>query len=218
MAEEKDKDRVENPKPAAGKKLSLFLIPGIVFVVSLGVSAWMLGVFSPAPPEPVAETIETPDKAQPDTAAAEPANPMARQGGDRLGDLTPSTTESIATGETSYEDSIQASAWIARERERIAREDAEVTAKKRELLTLKKDLEQLLGKVQEARSERIAMMAKLYDNMESEAVAKQIANMDDRTVVMLLPQMNTRTAAKIMALIEPKRAAAITTKLLALEQ
>jgi flagellar motility protein MotE (MotC chaperone) len=214
MAEEKQ-DEKTSEKSAKPSKLPLILVPGLVFVISLGVSSWMLGVFAgkaPASTEPVAENpVEAP------VATGEvdhETNPMAPHEEDKLKDLPGRPS----TGYSAYEDSLQTESWLAREREKLTREEAEIAGKRRELQALKKDIEGLLAKVQEARSERIAMMAKLYDNMDAEAVAKQIANMDDRTVVMLLPQMNTRSAAKIMALLEPKRAAQITTKLLALEQ
>jgi len=218
MVEEKqDAAADEKPKqPKTPSRLLLFVIPGLVFLCSMAGSAWMLGLFAPPAYTPVAENIQTGTPA--DTAVAQtPENPMAKQPIDAYpaGSLGSSVPEPQGP---SGEIEAEGSARLRAERERLLTESTELESKRRELQLIKQDIEKLLARVQEAKSERIAMMAKLYDSMDAEAVAKQIASMDDRTVVMLLPQMNTRTAAKIMALLEPKRAAQIATKLLALDQ
>lgn len=218
MTEEKPEEKAAPPQPKASFKPVLFAALG-VFVLSLGVFSWLLGVFTQKPAVTTAEHTEAAAAQHTEATPTEQSNPMAKQ------DLPAEDTMSGSRPEISEEDytsglvdSMEAASWLAKEKLDIQQQHVELDAKKRELSLLKRDIEKLLERVQEAKTERIVMMAKLYDTMEPEAVAKQISSMDDRTVVMLLPQMNTRTAAKVMALLEPKRAAQITTKLLALDQ
>jgi flagellar motility protein MotE (MotC chaperone) len=219
MNEEKPDEKAAPPPQAkASFKPVLFTALG-VFVVALGVFSWLLGVFTQKPAQTAAEQTEAAASQTADGHAQEASNPMAKQDApveDTLSGSRPEISEEDYT--SGLVDSMEAASWLAKEKLDIQQQHVELDAKKRELTLLKHDIEKLLERVQEAKSERIVMMAKLYDTMEPEAVAKQISSMEDRTVVMLLPQMNTRTAAKVMALLEPKRAAQITTKLLALDQ
>ena len=218
MTEEKPDEKAAPPQPKANFKPVLFTALG-VFVVALGVFSWLLGVFTQKPTATTAEHTVAATTQHTEAPAAGAANPMAKQdlpAEDTMSGIRPEISEEDYT--SGLVDSMEAASWLAKEKLDRQQQHVELDAKKRELGLLKRDIEKLLERVQEAKTERIVMMAKLYDTMEPEAVAKQISSMEDRTVVMLLPQMNTRTAAKVMALLEPKRAAQITTKLLALDQ
>ena len=212
MADEVKETEARSTKPGSHLK-PVLLVSLAVFVVSLAGFAWLEGLFDPAPqPEQVAEAEAVPadTSAQGTSAPAEPRAVPATT----LADATPELDEGPPPDVSNHE----AEEWLRQEKRVLQQERREIDKKKRELELLKEDIEKLLARVQEAKSERIGMMAKLYDSMDPEAVAKQINNMDDRTVVTLLPQMNTRTAAKVLALLDPQRAAQITTKLLAMDQ
>ena len=212
MADEEKEMEVQSTK--SGSSLKPVLIVSLaVFVASLAGFAWMEGLFGPAPrPEQVVQTEVAPTDTS-TQATPIPAEPVQEPR------TTLAAAESPAMpGPPADASNHEADEWLRQEKRVLQQERREIDKKMQDLELLKKDIEKLLARVQEVKSERIGMMAKLYDSMDPEAVAKQIENMDDRTVVTLLPRMNTRTAAKVMALLDPQRAAQITTKLLAMDQ
>lgn len=215
-------DHADEKSPPTQRKTSFkpVLFTAIaVFVVALGVFSWSLGVFTQHSAPKMAEHLESVTAESEEAIKAEASNSTSKMelpAEDALPAIRPEVP--VKPGTSGLADSMKAASWPARDKFDLQQQQLELDAAKRELTLLKHDIEKLLEQVQEAKTERIVKMAKLYDTMESEAVAKQLSSMDDRTVVMLLPQMNTRTAAKAMALLEPKRAAQITTKLLALDQ
>jgi len=209
----KEIDTDETPQPKASMMPVIFISLG-VFVVSVAGFSWMEGLFGPPPETPKTEVIHD---AVPDEFA-EPSS-EAQQGYMRKQTVRPgSLLDEAINPKDDTTDYAAESMWIEREKKNLKLERAAIDKKKKELQALHKKVQSLLGQVEKEKTQRIVMMAKLYDNMDPEAVAKQINNMADKTVIRLLPQMNTRTAAKVMALIDPKRAANITTKLLALDQ
>lgn len=215
MADSKEeaKETEETPQPKAGMMPVIIISLG-VFVLSLAGFSWMEGLFGPPPEAPRAEVIEA---AMPE-ALAQPAaeadrNSMARQEA-RPGSLL---DDALNPGKDTTDHSAEV-VWIEQEKKNLKLERVALNKKLLEIQALEKDVRALLGQVEQKKTQRVIMMAKLYDSMDPEAVARQINNMGDKTVITLLPQMNTRTAAKVMALLDPKRAANITTKLLALEQ
>lgn len=214
MADAKEEvDTDETPQPKASMMPVIFLSLG-VFVVSVAGFSWMEGLFGPPPEAPQTELVED---AVPDEI--DEPYPSAQQGS--MGKQTARPGSLLDDAINPKEDTTDHAAetmWIEREKKNLKLERAALDKKKKELKALHKQVQSLLGQVEEEKTQRIVMMAKLYDNMDPEAVAKQINNMADKTVIRLLPQMNTRTAAKVMALIDPKRAANITTKLLALDK
>ncbi len=230
MADEKKDERNESKEAkgepsggsTSGMKPVILVCIGVFLVATAGF-AFMEGLFSPAPKAPSADAPDstldstvvlhaTPDATSPEHETLAEAGKTPQH--NTLAQMQ-SAPEQNAAG--SAESSRETEEWLAQEKADLTRKQAELEGKSRELEKLKTEIEHLLARVQETKSERIVMMAKLYDSMDPEAVARQISSMDDRTVVMLLPQMNTRTAAKVMAAIDPKRAAQITTKMLALE-
>ena len=214
MADSREDVEVEETEqPKASMMPVIFLSLG-VFVVSLAGFSWMEGLFGPPPPDPQAELIEdaVPEE-YPQSIPQVQQNSMARQmvrPGSLLDDALNPTADTTDHGAELM--------WIEQEKKNLKVERAAIDKKQRELQALHKEVNSLLNRVEERKTQRIVMMAKLYDSMDPEAVANQIKNMGDKTVITLLPQMNTRTTAKVMALLDPKRAATITTKLLALDQ
>jgi flagellar motility protein MotE (MotC chaperone) len=214
MSEEKEAAPAAEAKPKSSM-MPVILVAVAVYLGATGGFSYMLGAFEPPPPPEVAEKT-----AGGGAGEEEAGNQLADQFAYADAEEDPDAYLHEAYRDDDRHsgiDSLKVVKWLEREKLDIRQQRDAIESQKRELVLLKRDIEKLLAKVQKVKSERIGMMAKLYDSMDPEAVAKQISNMADRTVVMLLPQMNTRTAAKVMALLDPKRAAQITTKLLAME-
>jgi flagellar motility protein MotE (MotC chaperone) len=226
--DEKEKKAEVAAKPASGMKSVILVCLG-VFLVATAAFAWMEGLFAPAPVAPdqqvMADSLldSTQASSTPAEHAPSPENETLAQAASRpnpntLQQQSASASAADLSQPVAQTGSREEEMSLAGEKRQLAMQRQELEKKQKELEGLKSEIEQLLARVQESKSERITMMAKLYDSMDPEAVARQISSMDDRTVILLLPQMNTRTAAKVMAAIDPKRAAQITTKMLALEQ
>lgn len=222
-----DKKSAEAAAPASSMKPVLWVCLGVFLVATAGFS-WMEGLFGPAP---VSQPLEAHADSTADSSAhaappaehayVSPENETLAQAASRpdRGSLQQESAHAASANPASLPSSgtPEDQEWLNNEKRQLAQRRMELDQKAKELEKLKTEIERLLARVQESKTERIVMMAKLYDSMDPEAVARQISSMDDRTVIMLLPQMNTRTAAKVMASVDPKRAAQITTKMLALE-
>lgn len=204
--------------PAAGAKqissmLPLVLVAGVVYLSSTVGFSYLFGAFDSPPANVAVEATTESDSGGAEDTIHNQSTTLAEASEQPDSD----GHEAYQEGIDGVVDSVAAVEWIERERIDLKQQREAIETQKQELTSLKSDIEKLLAKVQEAKSERFVMMAKLYDSMDPAAAAKQISNMDDRNVVMLLPQMNRRTAAKVMALLDPQRAAKITTKLLAMD-
>ena len=207
---------------SSGMKSVIMVCLGVFLAATAGF-AFMEGLFSPAPKAPRADAADsTLDSTVTLHAAKESGSPELETLAEAARPPQHSMLAQVQDapehhGAEQAQASREAEASLNQQKADLSRKQAELDGKSRELQKLKTEIEQLLARVQETKSERIVMMAKVYDSMDPEAAARQISNMDDRSVVLLLPQMNTRTAAKAMAALDPKRAAAITTRMLALE-
>jgi flagellar motility protein MotE (MotC chaperone) len=203
------------------------LVPVLVFVVSTAAFAWMHGLFRPgASPEPsvlaaveqagIVDRLPQSNKEQfSDTnhSDATAGNQSHAQGSRIQANAAPDTLTDANAMRTAQKQE----QWVQNELLLVAQQRQDLDAREADLVSLKQEISNLLSKVQEHKSERITMMARVYNNMDPRAAAKQLSTMDDHTVLLLLPQMNTRTAAKVMAAIEPGRAAQLTSKVLALD-
>ena len=67
-------------------------------------------------------------------------------------------------------------------------------------------------------SDLIIKLAKLYDGMESRAVAKLMGNLDDETVVSILPRMKTKNASEVLQLLPAKRAAKLSKRMITIAE
>ena len=104
--------------------------------------------------------------------------------------------------------------WIQKEVAKLEEEKTAIENKKKELETLDAKVNQGLQKLQQVESARMVSLARLYDGMRPEEVAKLFENLDDSMVVAILPRMKAANAAKLLALLPPKRAALISTQLI----
>ncbi|MFZ5980091.1 MAG: hypothetical protein ACOYVF_05615 [Candidatus Zixiibacteriota bacterium] len=118
----------------------------------------------------------------------------------------------------SVEDSIESVNWIKQEEARLVEKEKELQARERELEILNKKVTQKLLKVEQAESTRISNLAKLYDGMESRAVAQLMANLDDETVVAILPRMKQKNASQVLQLMPSKRAARLSKQMITIAE
>jgi flagellar motility protein MotE (MotC chaperone) len=114
----------------------------------------------------------------------------------------------------SVEDSIEAVNWLENEKKKLAEREKELNAREKKLNVREAKVSQQVLKIEQAESARIAKLAKLYDGMESRAVAKLVANLDDNTVVALLPRMKLKKASAVLALMPPARAARLSKQMI----
>ncbi|PKK84427.1 MAG: hypothetical protein CVT49_03640 [candidate division Zixibacteria bacterium HGW-Zixibacteria-1] len=112
------------------------------------------------------------------------------------------------------QDSLDTLSWIQKEMARFAEEKSEIGIKAKELELMKYKVDQGLLKIEQAESARIIQLARLYDGMKANEVARLFANLSDEVVVSILPRMKPANASKILALLPPKRAAELSTDMI----
>ncbi|MEW5924333.1 MAG: hypothetical protein AB1746_10130 [Candidatus Zixiibacteriota bacterium] len=111
-------------------------------------------------------------------------------------------------------DSLDTLTWIQKEMAKLAEERSSIAVKQKELEQLKYSVDQGLLKIEQAESARIIQLARLYDGMKPNEVAKLFANLSDEVVVSILPRMKPANASKILGLLPPKRAAELSTDMI----
>ncbi len=108
-----------------------------------------------------------------------------------------------------------------RERDMDQREKLlQVTEKKvedkvTELTTLKKQLEELLGKQQEAESANIKQLVKIYENMKPADAAKIFNDLQGDVLLKIISSMSEKKSALVLAAMEPLRAREISSRIAA---
>ena len=103
---------------------------------------------------------------------------------------------------------------IQKERALLAAEKSDLDRNRTELGEKENKVNQGLAKIEQAEAARIISLARLYDGMKAEEVARLFENLDDSLVVAIIPRMKPVNAAKLLALLPPKRAASISTQLI----
>lgn len=118
----------------------------------------------------------------------------------------------------SPEDSIAAAAWITKEEARLTAKDKELTARAATLDKQERSIAQKLSRLEQAESARISNLAKVYDGMETAAVARLMSNLDDETVVAVLPRMKQKNASSVLSLLPPQRAASLSKQMVTIAE
>lgn len=113
-------------------------------------------------------------------------------------------------------DSATAAGWLTKEQEKLAARTTELDSRERDLQKRETEISQKVLKLEQASSDRITNLAKLYDGMDASAVAKILENLDDETVVALIPRMKPKTASQVLALMPPPRAAKLSKQIITL--
>lgn len=131
------------------------------------------------------------------------------------------TAEDLAAAEgdslTAQErDSAAAPELFKEEKEKLAARETEINRRQKDLEVREQKLAQQLIKLEQASSQKIIDLAKLYDGMQPQAVAELLANLDDTTVVSIIPRMKPKVASQVLQLMPPPRAASISKQIITL--
>lgn len=118
----------------------------------------------------------------------------------------------------SVEDSLKEVNWIKEEKARLQKWEDDLTAREKELKKLQTIVDAKLAKLDQAETSRITQLAKLYDGMDSRAVAQLMMNLDDDTVVSIIPRMKSQQASAVLQLIPSKRAARLSKQLITIAE
>ncbi|MEA2031783.1 MAG: hypothetical protein U9N55_09370 [candidate division Zixibacteria bacterium] len=122
-------------------------------------------------------------------------------------------SEEVETG-MSVEDSIESVNWLKKEKADLAKRREELDSQQNELNRLDREVSKKILRIEQVKSGRVNSLAKLYDGMDSRAVAKLMANLDDATVVSILPRMKTKNASAVLQLMPPRRAASLSKQMI----
>ena len=107
----------------------------------------------------------------------------------------------------SVAESLETVNWLDSETQRLREWEKKLNAKQREQQVLDAKISKKILTIEQAESSRVASLAKLYDGMDTRAVAQLMANLDDNTVVSILPRMKTKNASSVLSMMPSKRAA-----------
>ncbi len=139
------------------------------------------------------------------------AEKMAKKGGDVR----------MTSAGISVQDSVDTLNWLDRELADLDKEQKRIQAlrdqlekEQKQLEASKKQIDRALARIEQAESARVTKLARLYDSMRPDDVAKLFENLDDKVVLSILPKMKSVNAAKILGIMPPKRAARISTKMI----
>lgn len=113
-------------------------------------------------------------------------------------------------------ESLKAADWLDKEQKRLAAREADLTAREQELQKKDREIAQKILKIEQASSDRVTNLAKLYDGMEADAVSKIMANLEDDLVVSIIPKMKQKNASSVLALMPPQRAASLSKQIITL--
>lgn len=114
----------------------------------------------------------------------------------------------------SPEDSIKEMNWLDKEKHRLKNWEDSLAIVEKDLKKLNQSVSQKLIRIEQVESARTSTLAKLYNGMDSKAVARLMANLDDNTIVSILPRMKMSKASQVLSLFSPKRAANLSKKMI----
>ncbi|MCH7879547.1 MAG: hypothetical protein IH914_09575 [candidate division Zixibacteria bacterium] len=116
----------------------------------------------------------------------------------------------------SKKDSSEAVDWITAEKKKISEERTALNKRKKRLDAQERSIDQKLRQVDQAEAGRLNRLAKLYDGMKPDQVARMISKLEDKMIVSILPRMKPANASKIMGLMPPARGARISKQMITL--
>lgn len=116
------------------------------------------------------------------------------------------------------EDSLENVNWLEKENQALDARRTEIDSRQKELERLDRSVSQKLLTLEQAESNRVAQLARLYDSMDPRAVAKLMGNLDDRTVVSILPRMKIKNASAVLQLFPSVRAARLSKQMITIAE
>jgi flagellar motility protein MotE (MotC chaperone) len=130
-------------------------------------------------------------------------------------DYEPSSDEiADADDQLMVEDTVEQMNFIKQEKEALTKRAAELDLREKDLVKREKNINSKITRLEQAESNKVSKLAKLYDGMDSRAVAQLMMNLDDETVVSIIPRMKSKNASAVLQLIPSKRAAKLSKKML----
>lgn len=135
---------------------------------------------------------------------------------DAMAESETSVTEDGATEPMEKNESLKAVDWLDKEQKKLAARESDLTAREQELQKKDREIAQKILKIEQASSDRVTNLAKLYDGMEADAVSKIMANLEDELVVSIIPKMKQKNASSVLALMPPQRAASLSKQIITL--
>ena len=130
-------------------------------------------------------------------------------------DYEPSSDEiELEDEKISVEDSLEQVNWLEKEKELLKKRVDELDAREKDITKREKDINAKITRLEQAESNRVSKLAKLYDGMDPRAVAQLMMNLDDETVVSILPRMKGKNASAVLQLIPSKRAARLSKQMI----
>lgn len=129
-------------------------------------------------------------------------------------DYKPNDSEIATNNGMSIEDSLEQVSWVEKEKAAISKRKKELDQREKALNKQEQAINAKILRIEQAESNRISQLAKLYDGMDSRAVAKLMMNLDDNTVVSILPRMKSKNAALVLQLLPSQRAALLSKKMI----
>jgi len=114
------------------------------------------------------------------------------------------------------QDSVDTLNWIEKEMARLNAAKAEQEKRLASLQALENKVDAALEKIADLETSNTSNLAKLYDGMRAEQVAKLFENLSDDAIMAIIPKMKAANAAKIFAAMPPKRAAKISTMMISI--
>ena len=129
-------------------------------------------------------------------------------------EYTPDDSEIENIDGMSVEDSLEQVSWIEKETLTLDTRKKELDRREKDLNKLEKSVDSKIIRIEQAESNRTSQLAKLYDGMDSRAVAKLMMSLDDNTIVTILPRMKSKNAALVLQLLPSKRAASLSKQMI----
>lgn len=217
MAEkEPEQASAEQPTPNAKAPSKFPVAPvaggAIVFVLFVIIFSFQFGVFSSSNVKPSATPAtdstaiadgETDEESEPGDEADPYDALFDGYGGYSLeGDAKP---DSIIK-----RDSLARQKWYEEQKAEIDRKLTQLQLETKQYEDLKSQVAALLDRKKSQEDANITSMAKLYEGMPTEDLAKILANLDDAQVSLLISRMKKQKAAELLGKLPPERAAKIT--------
>jgi len=130
---------------------------------------------------------------------------------EKSGESSESSNEGITA-----QDSVDTLNWLEKEMTRLNEAKAEQDRRLASLQAVEAKVDAAMQKITELETSNTSNLARLYDGMRPEQVAKLFENLDDDAIMAILPKMKPANAAKIFAAMPPKRAAKISSMMISI--
>lgn len=109
-------------------------------------------------------------------------------------------------------------AAIKREEERIAAMRREADQRIDKYTKLLAKIEDALKRLEQAKTERMQAVVKVYESMPAEEAAARLSALDEETALVIIKGMKSKKAGAVMSFMEPRKAAELTRAMASLDE